>query len=334
VIRQLTSGEKKYYQALIGAMSAKDPKQALSNLETTMPETVILSVFEDLKAEHPLLGEINFVNAKYLTKWLLNKNGKQKAIWGTVTAEFTEELVGDFEEYDITLNSLTAYMPVSKAMIDLGDAWLDKYIREILKDAIAVGLESGIINGTGVNQPIGMTKDLEAARADGEPYVEKTPIAVTQLTPTVYGNIISNIAKSRNNRQRKVTEVIMIVNPVDYFNKVLPATTLMMPSGEYKNNIFPYPTKLIQSEEVEAGKAIVGLANKYFAGIGTSKEGAIGYDDSVRFIQRQRVYGIFLYGNGKPLDNNAFQVLDISGLEPLVYQVGGTVNTIDITPAG
>ena len=30
----------------------------------------------------------------------------------------------------------------------------------------------------------------------------------------------------------------------------------------------------------------------------------------------------FLYGNGKPLDNNAFEVLDITNLEPMVYIVG------------
>ena len=33
------------------------------------------------------------------------------------------------------------------------------------------------------------------------------------------------------------------------------------------------------------------------------------------------MYAAFLYGNGKPTDNNAFEVLDISGLQPKAYTV-------------
>ena len=48
-VRQLTSQEKQYYQKLGEAMRAADPKQALANLDVVMPETVIDSVFDDLR---------------------------------------------------------------------------------------------------------------------------------------------------------------------------------------------------------------------------------------------------------------------------------------------
>ena len=48
-IRQLTGEETKYYQALAEAMRDANPKQALTNVKVTMPETVLTSVFEDLK---------------------------------------------------------------------------------------------------------------------------------------------------------------------------------------------------------------------------------------------------------------------------------------------
>ena len=55
-LRQLTSEEKKYYEKVIGAMRSDTPKQALANLDVTMPKTIIESVFEDLKRDHPLLA--------------------------------------------------------------------------------------------------------------------------------------------------------------------------------------------------------------------------------------------------------------------------------------
>lgn len=320
-LRQLTSDEKKYYEKVIAAMRTDTPKQALANIDITMPKTIIESVFEDLQREHPLLAAINFTNTTYMTEFILNKNGKQKAIWGAITAEITKELEGDFEKFDVILNSLTAFLPVAKSMLDLGATWLDSYVREVLKEAMYAGLEEGIVCGTGVNMPIGMMKDLDAPHVDGQPYADKKAIEVTSFSADVYGAILAKLAKSRNGRPRAVTGVIMVVNPVDYFNKVMPATTIQRPDGTYANNVLPYPTTVIQCEEVPEGKAIVGIAAKYFMGLGTSKDGVIEYDDSYKFLQRERIYAAFLYGNGKPLDNNAFEVLDISKVQPMAYLV-------------
>ena len=318
-LRQLTSDEKKYYEKVITAMRSDTPKQALANLDVTMPKTIIESVFEDLQREHPLLAAVNFTNTTYMTEFILNKNGKQKAVWGAITAEITKELEGDFEKFDVVLNSLTAFLPVAKSMLDLGATWLDSYVREVLKEAMYAGLEEGIVCGTGVHMPIGMMKDLDKPHVDGQPYADKEAIVVTSFSADAYGAILAKLAKSRNGRPRAVTGVIMVVNPVDYFNKIMPATTIQRPDGTFANNVLPYPTTVIQCEEVPEGKAIVGIAAKYFMGIGTSKDGVIEYDDSYKFLQRERIYAAFLYGNGKPLDNNAFEVLDISKVQPMAY---------------
>lgn len=320
-LRQITSEEKRYYEALITAMKSSDPKQALANLDVTMPKTIIEDVFDSLKAEHRLLSVIDFNNTTYVTEWILNKNGKQKAVWGEITAEIEKELSGDFEKLDMVMFSLTAFMPVAKSMLDLGATWLDSYVRQVLQDALYVGLEEGIVCGTGVKMPIGMMKDLNASRTDGAPYPDKTAIKVTAFTPEVYGGLIGQMAVSRNNRPRAVGEVIMVVNPVDYWQKVMPATTIQRPDGTFANNVLPYPTDVIQSEEVPSGKAVMGIAKQYFCGIGTGKDGVIEYDDSYKFLQRERVYAGHLYGNGKPKDNNSFLMLDISALQPAAYTV-------------
>lgn len=171
-------------------MKSSDPKQALANLDVTMPKTIIEDVFDSLKAEHRLLSVIDFNNTTYVTEWILNKNGKQKAVWGEITAEIEKELSGDFEKLDMVMFSLTAFMPVAKSMLDLGATWLDSYVRQVLQDALYVGLEEGIVCGTGVKMPIGMMKDLNASRTDGAPYPDKTAIKVTAFTPEVYGGLI------------------------------------------------------------------------------------------------------------------------------------------------
>ena len=47
-VRQLTSAEREYYEKIIDAMKSQDPKQALNNIETVFPETIINSVFDEL----------------------------------------------------------------------------------------------------------------------------------------------------------------------------------------------------------------------------------------------------------------------------------------------
>ena len=117
-LRQLTSEEKKYYEAVIGAMKSENPKQALASIDVTMPKTIIEDVYDSLKLEHPLLAKIDFKNTSYITEWIMNKNGKQKAIWGDITAEITKELEGSFEKLDMLMYSLTAFLPVAKSMLD------------------------------------------------------------------------------------------------------------------------------------------------------------------------------------------------------------------------
>ena len=320
-LRQLTSAEKKYYEKVIQAMKSNDPKQALSSLDVAMPQTIFEDVFDSLKAEHELLSLIDFNNTTYMTEWILNKNGKQKAVWGEITATITQELEGSFEKLDMVMYSLTAFLPVAKSMLDLGPTWLDSYVRAVLQDALYVGLEEAIVKGTGVKQPIGMTKDISAAHRDDEPYADKEAVEVTAFTPAVYGGLIGKLAVSRNNRPRTVKDVMLVVNPVDYWQKVMPATTIQRPDGTFANDVLPYPTKIVQSEEMDSGKAVLGIPKQYFMGIGTGKDGVIEYDDSYKFLQRERTYAASAYGNGKPKDNNSFIVLDISGLKPAAYTV-------------
>lgn len=324
-VRQLTSAEKKYYEKLIDAFKSENPKQALTNPEIVMPETVLDAVFDDLQTEHPLLSHISFTNTRGAIKFLFSTNDFQKAVWGKLCAEITEEIEASFSEIDMTLMKLSAFIPVCEAMLDLGPVWLDSYVRQILYEALANGLEDGIINNLNTTTgPVGMIADMTTGSGGvgAATFTAKSATPITDLQPATLGAQLAKLAVDAAGKARAIRDVILIVNPTDYFTKVFPATTVMNGAGVYVNNVLPYPMTIIQSAAVATGKAVLGLGYKYFMGIGMdSRAGRIEYSDEFKWLDDERVYKIKLYANGMPMDNNAFQYLDISGLKPAAVRV-------------
>ncbi|MBP3701702.1 MAG: phage major capsid protein [Lachnospiraceae bacterium] len=322
-VRVLTSGETKFYQALRKAMEASDVKQAITNLDVAMPETIIDAVLEDISSQFPLLDAVDFRNTTAITKWFYNNQGTQQATWDVLGTAIVKELAGSIAEVSMTQCKLTAYMVLSKDFLALGPVWLDRYIRAILAESNGLALEMAVADGDGAKKPIGMTRDLTkgTTQNDVTTYDRKAAIAVTKLDPATYGGLLAQLAVSPSGRQRMVREVLLVVSPSDYLTKVMPATTILTPQGTYVSDVLPFPTKVVQSVGMPAGHAALGLSKRYFAGMGTSKRGFIEYSDHAQFLEDNRVYTTHLYGNGRPMDNNAFLYLDISNLEPTVYAV-------------
>lgn len=318
----LTSEERKFYQAFGECIKAKNPKQAITDANLIMPDTIIDRVFEELQSDHPLLRRINFIPSGAAAKIITNTNGYQTAVWGELCDDIVKEILAGFAVVNTTLFKLSAFLPVCKAMLDLGPEWLDNFIRQTLYEAYANGAEAGFYDGTGNDQPIGMTRQVGAGVTvtDGV-YPRKAKIAVNDLSVSTLGRLLGMLAVDANGKPRQVRDLILVVNPQDYFQRVMPATTVMAPDGTYRNNVLPYPIEIIQSAAVTQGEAALGIGYRYLGLIGSERDGRIEYSDHYQFLQDNRVYLIKGYANGMPLDNNAFLFLDISGLQPLTYKV-------------
>ena len=198
---------------------------------------------------------------------------------------------------------------------------VDNYVRQVLTEALANGLEYGIVNGTGKDMPIGMARQVgDGVNVVSGEYPEKETIKMTALDMIQLGNVTSIMARNSKGQARTVDNLIMIVNPVDYWKRILPATRAMSPDGVYVSTL-PIPLEIIQSAAVTEGTAVYGMAGKYFLGVGMSKNGKIEYSDEYRFLEDERVYLIKLYAHGFALDNNAFVVLDITDLHPVRFEV-------------
>lgn len=322
-VRILTSEEIVFYTGLIDAMKASgqsNPMMALTDTDKTLPITIITQVMDDMRQEHPLLAAIDTVNATGIMKFLLNTDEGDNATWGALESAITKEIASGFKEIDLGQFKLSAWMPISQDMLELGPNWLDSYIRVCLSEALAIGFENAIVTGTGKDMPIGMDRSVaDDVTVVGGVYPQKNAVVVTDFGRASYGALVSRLAKTQYNKPRAVRGLIMVVNPFDYYSLVMPATTLMTPEGKYVNDVLPVPTQIIQSVAVTQGEAILGMGKKYFLGVGGRR--GIQFSDDYKFLEDQRYYKIVAYANGRPKDNNAFLRLNIANLEPTYLEV-------------
>lgn len=325
-IRQLTAEETKFYQDFIAAARQAGEQTVITNITSALPQTVIDSVMDDIKAAYPLLDMIDFTNTGAAIKWVLNAQGAQAATWDELNTPIDKDLAGALAVVDLTQCKLSAYMFTTQDMLTLGPQWVDRYVRALMADALAAGLETAIVDGNGVKKPIGMTRAFTSSYDQSTGYARKEATSVVTLDPSTYGTLLATLATDGNtSKPRPVSRAILIVNPADYFTKVLPATTVLTPMGTYAGDVLPFPTDIVQSVGVPSGHAVLGIAKKYFMGVGTGKGGKLEYSDDYKFVEDLRTYKIKFYGMGRPYDINAFAYIDISNLVPVIPSVK-TVN--------
>lgn len=319
-VHQLTSAEREYWNKFITAAKSNNPKAAVTDLNQALPTTILSDVISDIKAKFELLDAINFNFTGALSKYIIDASPVNKATWSAFgSTNSPAEISGQIKALDVHHNKLVAYIPVSEDFLQEGPEWVDTYVRALLVEAIGNGLEDGIVNGNGLTEPIGMTKDLSKAVDQSTGYADKTASAITDLGPATYADITSGLAKTPAGKARPIPEVLLVVNTPTYHKRILPATTVMKSDGTYALDTYPYPTKVVKSEAVADDKAVFGIANSYVACVGIGgNAGVITYSDEYKFGEDLRAYKIKLFANGQPKDNNCFCVKDVSKVEAYV----------------
>ena len=331
-LRALTSEETAWYQKFIGAVKS-GAKQAITDLTTAMPVTIIDRVIEDMRQTHPLLNELVIQNAAGATKLVVNgvQMASKLGSWGAVGSAISTQLTGQIKVTDLTTAKYTAYFLIPKDFVkfnfSFAPMWVDQYIRIILSESVAFGLESSIIAGDGNGQFIGMTMDTTTVSNNA--YSPKTAVALADFEES-YANIVAGLAVDGNGDARVIPEVLLVVNPVDYIKKIRRVQNAIVPGVGVVDLISnTYPTKVVTSVKVPVNKAVAGIAKNYFCAINGGSSGIIEYSDEYQFLEDNRVYTTRVYGQGTPVDNTSFAYLDIENVEApaLPVKVKGTVKT-------
>ena len=334
--RQLTAKEEGFYQKMTSALRSANPKQAFIDMlseetEDVMPETILEDVFKYLAEERPLLQAVRFNYVGYSTKWIINDNSAPKGTWGKIDATITAEIEGALKVIDLTQSKYSCFTVIPLDILDMGPTFLDAFIRATLAEAIAYGIEDAIVNGTGENMPIGLTRNPNSSFSSGTGYEKKTAEKVDNFAPDAYGKLLAKLAKTEKGHTRNFGRVQLIVSPVDYLTKVMPATTALTADGMYVRDVFPYPTDVIQSTVVEEGKAVLAVLDDYTFAVGGSRNGVIEYDDSYKFLDDARTFRVVTHAAGRAFDNTSALVLDLSDIQPLYTVIDAVTATTSKT---
>jgi hypothetical protein len=151
---------------------------------------------------------------------------------------------------------------------------------------------------------------------------------VTDFLPASYGALVAQLALDDEEKVKSdLSGLTLVCNTVDYLMKVMPATTVLTNAGTYAHDLFPIPTRVVTSEFLEEGEAVLFLANEYDLLAGGNR--GIEYDDGYQFLEDNRVFKVVQYAFGLPQWNTTAIVLDLSELNPayLTVRVADVVKT-------
>lgn len=304
----LTAEETKFFNAVIEEGGFKDTE--------TLPKTTQERIFEDLVEQHPLLQELGIQNLGAVTEFIYG-DPEGAAVWGELFGEIQGQLNATFRKESITQLKLTAFIPISNDMLNLGPAWVERYVRTMIVEAMTVGLERGYVAGTGKGMPIGLLKDLKGAVVDGV-YPDKESAGtltfkpgrttINELKGVVEKLSIRPVGKNEEEKVRNVAgKVVMVVNPFDNFG-IQANATVQNAAGAYVTSL-PFNPKITESAFVPKGKVVFFVRGEYIAAIGGAMEvkkydQTLAMEDATLYIAKQ-------YATGKPKDNYAAQVYDL-----------------------
>ncbi|CDQ17948.1 phage major capsid protein [Halobacillus karajensis] len=299
----LTSEEMKFFNAVVEDGGFKETE--------TLPKTTQERVFKDLVEEHPFLQAVGVQNLGAVTEFIYG-NPEGAAVWGDLFDGISGQLNATFRKEKITQLKLTAFIPLSNDMLKLGPAWIERYVRTMMKEAMSAGLERGYIAGRGPNQkePIGLLKTVDAETgavtdkaAAGTLTFEPGKTTVQELKGVVE-KLSTHQVKGTEKYRNVAGKIVMVVNPFDKIS-VQANATVQNANGAYVTNL-PFNPTIVESQFVPKGKAVFFVKGEYLAAVGGTDpikkfDQTMALEDATLYIAKQ-------YATGKPIDEYAAQV--------------------------
>jgi Phage capsid family len=306
----LTSEETKFFNTVIEKGGFTD--------EDILPKTTQERVFDDLVEAHPLLQQIGIQNLGAVTEFIYG-DPEGAAVWGELFGEIQGKLNATFRKESIRQLKLTAFIPISNDMLQLGPVWIERYVRTMIVEAMAVGLERGFVAGTGNAMPIGLLKDLKGGTDENGHYRDKKAAGtltfepgrktINELKGVVEKLSIRPVGKNEEKKVRNVAgKVVMVVNPFDNFS-IQANATVQNAAGIYVTSL-PFNPIITESMFVPQGKAVFFVKGEYIAAIGGAMtvkkfDQTLAMEDATLYIAKQ-------FATGKPKDNYAAQVYNLN----------------------
>jgi hypothetical protein len=297
----LTSNERKYFTEAV-------EKQTVEGLDEAFPTTIIETIMEDLKEEHPILSEIDTQYTKAVIKYIYRKPGEQTAYWDRIPADIKQILIEAFGSLDLSASKLSGFIALPKGYFKLGPEWLAQYVITYLREVMQATLEDAVINGNGNLKPIGMMRRLSGATDNV--YPEKQPVKITELTPHALGGPRALLAKEKMLNG----QISFVVNPVTYETKVSPNLFFQNTiDGTWKKLPLPNGENVVLSYAVPEGRAVIGNLKNYLLAVAGQLD-LQKYEETLA-IEDMDLYIAKMFAAGVAKHENAFVVLNVEDVE-------------------
>ncbi|MEB8101857.1 phage major capsid protein [Staphylococcus xylosus] len=303
---KLTAEQRKFFNEINTEVGYKEEK--------LLPEETIDRIFENLTTEHPLLADLGIKNAGLRLKFLKSETSGV-AVWGKIFGEIKGQLDAAFSEETAIQNKLTAFVVLPKDLKDFGPAWVERFVRLQIEEAFAVALEAAFLNGTGKEQPIGLSRQVqEGVSVTGGVYPEKESLGtLTFKDPRTTVLELTKVFKNHSTDEKGKSvavkgNVTMVVNPSDAFD-IQAQYTHLNANGVYVTAL-PFNLNVIESVAQTAGKVLTYVKDRYdgylAGGINLQK-----FDQTLA-IEDMDLYTAKQFAYGKAKDDKVAAVYDLN----------------------
>lgn len=303
----MTTEERKFFNEVVQSDGFTD--------ELVLPETVEQRIYDELKADHPLLGLINFRDLGTITLTTITSEYEGAAVWGPIFGNIKGQLDAAFNQESLAQSKLTAFVVLPKDLSKFGPKWVEAYVREQIKETYAVALEDAIINGAGPtkHEPIGLVRDLNKPVDPTNGHAKKDiagtiTLADDKTTINEFAAIGEKLSEGENGKPLNVDgKVVLVINPRDSW-KIRGKFTTRNLNGAFITNV-PFDFKIVPSIFATASEVITFVRDRYDA----FRAGGVDvkeYKETLA-IEDCNLYVAKTFAFAKPRDNNVSFVYEL-----------------------
>lgn len=303
-LRQLSKKEKDFYE------NFKDIKQAIAgNQIDLIPTSIVDLTLANVRSNNALLSHVLFAPSN-VTKWYTaNKTGS--FAWAKLTNALDEkrDIEATFKTIITELGKLYILIIIPKSISELSLPFVDKFFTAVLEEQEEAGLVHGFLNGNGVEQPIGIYKQIDSV--DETTKASKDKAVNADLTKFSPKGLASAKKYLTNDGIRSLDKIILICNPSDRADYVDPA--LYDAEGNFKSSY--KNIDVIDTPENPKGKAALYLDKTYTLACSGFK--VKNYDQTLALDDADLIIGT-AHANGRAIDDNCAYVFDVTKLEEYI----------------
>lgn len=273
-------------------------KRALTGADLVIPEAVLNRIQPLIGDYSNLYNEVDKVTLNGTARVIVD-GAKPEAIWVEM-CDPVQELAAAFDAVELDGYKVGGFIPVCNAILEDSMIDLANYLERSIAEAIAKALDKAILIGTGSvgKQPEGI--------------IPAIPV-LHQVAGETLAEILPHLGLV-DTGESEIGEVIAVMNRKTYYNRILPQTIATTSDGRQVVQGVTNPNiaglRVVFSNYAPDDNIILGDFKKYL--LGERKGVTLASSTDVRFIEDQTVFkGIARY-DGKPVNENAFVLVDVT----------------------